>query len=161
MGETATPVASRPRFPRGYGIAESNDGLLPWSWAEERLESSRNYWVGTTKPDGAPHAMPVWGIWFGGAVVFSTSAESRKGRNLARDPRAVVHVESGDEVVVLEGEVEEIALDEPMADAYEAKYDYRPGPDSPEGIWYGLRPRVAYVWTDPDFPKTATRFTFD
>jgi PPOX class probable F420-dependent enzyme len=155
------PSARRPSFPRGYGISESAEGLLPWSWAEEQLESSRNYWVGTTKPDGAPHAMPVWGIWFDGAVVFSTSPESRKGRNLDHDPRAVVHVESGDEVVVLEGAVEETALDEPMADAYEAKYAYRPGPGSPGGLWYRLTPRVAYAWTEPAFPKTATRFVFD
>jgi PPOX class probable F420-dependent enzyme len=153
-------TATRPRFPRGYGISASAEGLMPWSWAEERLEASRNYWVGTTKPDGAPHAMPVWGIWFDEGVVFSTSPDSRKGRNLARDARVVVHVESGDEVVVLEGEVEEVALDEGMADVYEAKYDYRPGPDSPEGLWYRLRPSVAYAWTEPDFPKTATRFTF-
>jgi PPOX class probable F420-dependent enzyme len=157
---TRSATARRPRFPRGYGISESAEGLMPWSWAEERLEASRNYWVGTTKPDGAPHAMPVWGIWFDDGVVFSTSPDSRKGRNLARDARVVVHVESGEEVVVLEGEAEEIAFDEGMADAYEAKYDYRPGPDSPEGLWYRLRPSVAYAWTERDFPKTATRFSF-
>ena len=96
-------AAGRPRFPRAYGIPAAEDGLLPWSWAGERLDGSRNYWVATTKPDGAPHAMPVWGLWLDGAFVFSTSPESRKGRNLARDPRVVVHVESGEEVVVLEG----------------------------------------------------------
>lgn len=155
------PVARRPRFPRGYGIPESADGMLPWSWAEERLEASRNYWVSTTKPDGAPHAMPVWGLWVGGAVVFSTSPDSRKGRNLARDPRALVHVESGDEVVILEGEVEETTLDEGLADAYEAKYHFRPEPGSPEGLWYRLRPRVAYAWLERTYPRSATRFGFD
>lgn len=114
-------MARRPRFPKAYGVPESEDGLLPWSWAEERLAASRNYWVSTTSRDGAPHAMPVWGIWLDGAVVFSTSAESRKGRNLAHDPRVAVHLESGDELVVAEGEVEEIAIDERLADAYEAK----------------------------------------
>jgi hypothetical protein len=96
--------------------------------------------------------------------VRSSSAhppESRKGRNLARDPRVVVHLESGDEVVVLEGRVEEIALDERLADAYEAKYDYRPSPGHPEGLWYRLRPRVAYAWLEADYPRTATRFAFD
>jgi nitroimidazol reductase NimA-like FMN-containing flavoprotein (pyridoxamine 5'-phosphate oxidase superfamily) len=78
---------------------------LPWGWAEERLASSRNYWIATARAGGSPHAMPVWGVWIDDAVVFGTSARSRKGRNLTRDPRVVVHLESGDEVVVLEGEV--------------------------------------------------------
>ena len=157
MGE---PVASRPRFPRGYGSPESEHGQLSWSWAEERLEASRNYWVGTTKPDGAPHAMPVWGLWLDGAVLFSTTPGSRKARNLARDARAVVHVESAEEVVILEGEVEEIALDDSVAALYAAKYDYRPDPSSDEEGWYRLRPQVAYAWK-PDFPRSVTRFAFD
>jgi PPOX class probable F420-dependent enzyme len=131
--------------------------MLDWSWAEERLTSSRNYWIGTVRPDGSPHAAPVWGLWIDGAVVFSTSPESRKGRNLARDPRVVVHLESGDDVVILEGEIEVIRLEERMADAYEAKYAYRPGG---EGDWFSLRPRVAHAWREVDFPSTATRFSF-
>jgi PPOX class probable F420-dependent enzyme len=155
------PVAQRPHFPEGYGISASDDGLLPWSWAEERLAASRNYWVVTADSSGGPHAMPVWGLWIDGAVVFSTSPESRKGRNLARDPRVVIHLESGDEVVVLEGDVERTPLGDRLADAYEEKYQYRPEPGSPEGLWYRLAPRVAYAWVERDYPKTATRFSFD
>jgi PPOX class probable F420-dependent enzyme len=116
--------------------------------------------VTTTKPDGAPHAMPVWGLWVDGAFVFSTSPKSRKGRNLARDPRAVVHIERDDDVVILEGDVEEAELDDGTADAYEAKYDHRPDPRSADEGWYRLRPRVAHAW-DRDFPLTVTRFKFD
>jgi hypothetical protein len=105
--------------------------------------------------------MPVWGLWLDGATVFSTSPESRKGRNLARDPRVVVHLESGDEVVILEGEVERIQLDEPLADAYEEKYAFRPEPGRPEGLWYRLRPRTVYTRLERDYPRTATRFAFD
>jgi PPOX class probable F420-dependent enzyme len=151
------PVASRPDFPRGYGISGEAEGMLPWSWAEERLGVSRNYWIVTVRPDGSPHAAPVWGLWVDGALVFSTSPESRKGRNLARDPRVVVHLESGDDVVILEGEIETIALEKRMADAYEAKYDYRPGG---EGDWFSLRPRIAYAWLESDYPRSATCFSF-
>ncbi len=92
--------------------------------------------------------------------MFSTSPKSRKGRNLARDPRAVIHVESGDEVVVLEGEVEEIELDERLAGLYAAKYDYRPEAGSADEAWYRLRPRAAYAWAD-DFPRSVTRFVLE
>ena len=157
------PRASRPRFAPGYGIKGEREGagLLPWSWAVERLESSRNYWISTTRPDGSPHAMPVWGVCIEGLVLFGTSSESRKGRNLARDPRVVVHVESGDEAVIVEGVVEDIPAElvEPMRTAYEAKYSWRPDP-SEGGGYHAVRPRVAYAWRESDFPGSATRFAF-
>src|SRR5439155_12821608 len=66
------PVPERPGFEHGYGIS----GAPPetsWSDAAARLESARNYWVATTRPDGRPHTMPVWGLWLDDAVVFSTN----------------------------------------------------------------------------------------
>ena len=160
MTTGSAPVARRPNFPSGYGIPTTEEGTLPWTWAVERLERSRNYWIVTAKADGMPHAAPVWGVWLDNAVVFGTSADSRKGRNLARDPRVVVHLESGNEVVIVEGEAEELPLDDRLADAYGAKYQYRPTPGNPEGLWLRVRPRVAYSWLESDYPRTATRFSF-
>jgi pyridoxine/pyridoxamine 5'-phosphate oxidase len=91
--------------------------MLEWTWATERLAAARNYWIVTSSVDGGPHAAPVWGLWIDDAVVFSTSPESRKGRDLAHDPRVVVHLESGNEVVIVEGEVETIGMEEQIADA--------------------------------------------
>jgi hypothetical protein len=48
----------------GYGVATEPDGMLPWSFALERLVSSHDYWLATVWPDGGPHIMPVWGAWF-------------------------------------------------------------------------------------------------
>src|SRR5262245_21909451 len=76
------PRASRPRMPEGYGVPAGDEGLLPWSFARERLESAPNYWIGSTGPDGRPHAMPVWGAWVEGALYFGTSPQTRTGRNL-------------------------------------------------------------------------------
>ena len=80
-------------------------GLL-WSWAEQRLLASRNYWVASRWPDGRPHAMPVWGVWHEAAFWFSSSRGSRKVRNLAADPRCVVTTENAVEPVVIEGTAE-------------------------------------------------------
>jgi PPOX class probable F420-dependent enzyme len=100
----ATPAARRPYMP-GYGIAGPDEGrgLLPWSWAEERLTGSRNYWVVTVWPDGRPHAMPVWAVWDDGALWFSSAVGSRKVRNLRAEPRCVVTTEDGQRPVVVEG----------------------------------------------------------
>ena len=78
--------------------------MLDWSWAVERLTTAKNYWFCTTRPDGRPHAMPAWAAWVDGALYFDGSPETRRGRNLAANPAIVIHLESGDEVVILEGE---------------------------------------------------------
>ena len=144
-------------MPRGYGVPTDGSGgeLLPWSWAEEQLTQARNYWVCTTRADGRPHATPVWGVWLEGAVWFGTNPSSTKGRNIARDPRIVVHLESGDDVVILEGAVElPETLPEGVAAAYEEKYGHRV-----ERL-FALRPRVAHTWTERDFARNATRWVF-
>ena len=154
---TEGPTRTRPRFPASYGISPDDAGMLDWSWAEERLAASRNYWIVTAREDGSPHAIPVWGLWYDGGVVFGTSPDSRKARNLRRDRRVAVNLESGDEVVIVEGLAENTHFDDDMADLYAAKYDFRPetGPG-----WWRVEPRVAYAWLESDYPSTATRFTF-
>ncbi len=157
------PRPAPPRIPAGYGVPTDASGAerLPWSWAVERLEAARNYWICTTRADGRPHAAPVWGLWLDDAVWFSTGRSSQKGRNLARDPRVVIHLESGDETVILEGEVEEAAGLERYLDAYEAKYAIRPDAAALGAAVYVLRPRVAQTWDERDYTGTAVRWLFD
>jgi pyridoxine/pyridoxamine 5'-phosphate oxidase len=144
-----------------YGIHDAPDGMLDREWAEERLARSRNHWIGTADEDGRPRSAPVWGVWIDDSVVFGTNARSRKGRNLDRDRRVVVHLESGDEVVILEGEVEAIDVTAEVADAFAQKYDWRPDPVADKSTrWYRLRPETAQAWLERDYPTTATRFDF-
>jgi hypothetical protein len=158
----SSPRRSRPRFGPSYGISADDEGMLAWSWAEERLARSRNYWIASTSSDGRPSVAPVWGVWRDGAVHFGTNARSRKARNLERDSRVVIHLESGDEAVILHGEVERFVPDDALADAFEQKYDWRPDPADASGEgWYRLRPRRALAWLERDYPKTATRFDFE
>ena len=169
VSRPAEPRASRPRMPEGYGVPESDEGVLAWNWATERLESAVNYWIGTVRPDGRPHAAPVWGVWVDGAFYFEGGPDTRRGRNIAANPAVVVHIEQGDDIVIIEGTAEETAspdrsLAERLADAfggkYEPRYGYRPDPDQwREGGLYVVRPRVAFAWSK--FPGDATRFVFD
>lgn len=161
-----TPRADRPAMPAGYGVDPTiTPDMVPWSWAEGELERSRNYWLSTAGPNGRPHAAPVWGVWLDGALYFGTDRASRKGRNLAARPRLVAHLESGDNVVILEGDVVEVTdtteLERASA-AYAAKYDGTPLPTKVEEgvVVYALRPQVALGWREQDFPSSATRWRF-
>jgi hypothetical protein len=162
------PLRDRPVLPKDYGVPATEEGLLPWDWAVERLEAARNYWLSTTRADGRPHAMPAWAVWLDGVLYFEGSPETRRARNLATNPAISVHLESGDEVVILEGQSEVAGvpprpLAERLAAAFTAKYaashDYRPTPEQWDrgGLWT-LRPRVAFGWKD--FPTSVTRWRF-
>lgn len=153
---------SRPQM-RDYGIHQDDDGMLPWSWVEQQMAQARNYWVCSTRPDGKPHAAPVWGVWHAGTLYFSTSPTSRKGRNLSANPALVVHLESGDDTVILEGTAQRVtdrALLGRIVDVYATKYDFRPDPDDPAALWLALRHQAVLAWREADFPRTATRWTF-
>ena len=150
MTRKVDPVSiGRPHVP-GYGIPETDEGVLPWSFALERLERAQNYWIATTRPDGRPHAVPVWGVLVEGTVYFGGGPETVWARNLARDPRVVVHLESGDEVVIIEGtairhteENTDAALLTKIDDAYEPKYDMR----------HGTHHRFSSAARHPCFPR--------
>jgi PPOX class probable F420-dependent enzyme len=157
------PEAARPRFPSVYGIHEDEDGLLDWSWAIDRLAQARNYWISTTRPDGRPHAMPVWGVWLDDAFYFSSAPTSRKARNLEANPAVVVHLESGDEVVILEGRAEQVVdegLLQRVSDDYTGKYEFEVTFTAEGRGLVSVRPQVAYAWREQDFPATATLFRF-
>lgn len=161
------PIASRPYMP-GYGIAgpEEGGGLLPWSWAEEQLVASRNFWLATRWPDGRPHAMPVWAVWHAGALWFSSSKGSRKASNLAADPRCVLTTEDPTNPVVLEGEAELLTDPrdlETLLAAENAKYGTDYGLDMLDpavNCAYRVHPRWVFGLRAGEFTSSPTRWTF-
>ncbi|GAB1336361.1 hypothetical protein ACE1SV_29510 [Streptomyces sp. E-15] len=48
--------------------------------------------VGTVQPDGSPQMSPVWVKRDGDSLLFSTTVDRRKYKNLRRDPRVTVVV---------------------------------------------------------------------
>jgi PPOX class probable F420-dependent enzyme len=69
----------------------------------ELLESERVAIVSSIGPRGWPHSMPLWYVPRDGEVWIWTYAKSQKVRNLERDPRATVLVETGHEYGELRG----------------------------------------------------------
>jgi hypothetical protein len=161
MSERQPAVTDRPIM-AGYGISTGATGLLPWSWAIERLRGAHGYWVASTDADGAPHLAAVWGVWFDGEACFSTGGQSRKARNLARDPRCSVTPGDPTESLVVHGTARR--LTDPLAlaglrEAYLAKYG-EGFPDPAENPIFAVRPRTAFGLVEAEFTTSATRWTF-
>jgi general stress protein 26 len=146
----------------GYGLPKGKRGLLPWRWAEQRLKKSHNYWIITARPNGAPHAMPVWGIWVDSVFYFSTGRTSRKAKNLAKNKHCVVCSELAHEAVIVEGiakEVKDAKLIQRLGVPYHAKY--KPWKLDPAmGSIYAVPPRVVFGMYEKKFATSATRWTF-
>ena len=161
------PVASRPHMP-GYGLldARKGTGLLPWSWARERIERSHDYWVATARPDGRPHIMPVWGAWLDDALWFSCSRASRKARNLAAQPACSVATDNAYEPVVIEGRaelVDDVAAIGRFVSAINDKYRTNYGIDfftKASNACFRVRPSWAFGLMESDFTGSPTRWTF-
>lgn len=155
----------RPHMTR-YGIAAGDTGMIEWAWVDEQLTKARNYWIGTVTPEGKPHVMPVWGVWLDGVFYFGSDRESRKSKNIDAQPEIVVHLESGDDAVIVEGRAERITeaaqLDK-LSAVYDAKYpgytpDFKSEPDT---VIFAITPKKVFAWKESDFPNTATRWTAD
>src|SRR6201993_3883735 len=101
--------AGLPDVPPLYGL-KARKQYLPFAHAEKRLAGARNYWICTARPDGRPHSIPVWGFWIEGALYFGTARSSRKARNLAQNAAVSIHLDSGEDVVILEGAAVEVDL---------------------------------------------------
>jgi len=162
-----TPKSSRPQAP-GYGFPEGTKGLLAWSWAEQRLKKSHNYWITTVRPDGSPHVMVVWGMWQDGRFLFSTGSQSRKAQNLAQNPHCVVSTEQAHEAVIVEGvaEIAEVAARRKMIPAYERKYDWdlskmKDGMLSMKEPVFAVRPKVVFALWEKYFQTKSTRWRFE
>lgn len=116
------PVAEQPM------VADDTRPRVTWPDARHRLAAAESYWLATVRPEGRPHVMPILAVWAHDALHFATSPTSRKGRNLARNPRCVVTARGPGLDLVVEGTAERVSDETEIsgvAEAYAAKYGWR------------------------------------
>jgi hypothetical protein len=149
-------------------MAEREQGEPSWSEVARRLARAHSYWLGTTNPDGSPHATPVWGVVVGDGFYFYSERSTVKARNLARDGRAVVHLESSEEVTIVHGRFDDVGRPTGTPEVVEAlddKYDqpdelkYLPSADGSFDVLYLLRPQRALTWCLSDYEHTQGRWS--
>ena len=150
---------------------------IPWSRALKQLEASAagTYWLATTNPDGRPHVAAVGVLWIDGKIYFTSGSRTRKGRNLAANPKCVVSVSLTGIDLVFEGTAIRVA-DRPTllrlakryaaqgwpasvsGDALTAKFS-APSAGPPPWDLYVLRPTTAFGVATAE-PSGATRWHF-
>ena len=164
--------------------------LLDWNSIESRLAAGfsqaprtggpnrHTYWLATINDDGSPHITGIGAMWVDGSLWFETGEHTRKGRNLARDPRCTLSVASDEFDLVVEGTAA-IVTDPTVvadmaarwaADGWPARVDESgvaitaeysaPSAGRPPWRVYTLIPRAATALKTID-PGGATRWHFD
>ncbi len=127
----------------------------------------RNYWLSTTMPSGA-RTRPGLGSGAEPHPVLYSERRTVKARNLAADPRVVVHLVSAEDVVIVRATAEDLGtparVPEVLA-ALSAKYtgeqdrQYLPDADPDFDIIYAIRPQSAMMWRLADYEGSQRRWT--
>lgn len=122
---------------------ESDADVLSWSWADEQLTTAGTYWVVATGT-GHPHPRPVWGVWHDHALHLSIGSLV-VARQVADEPDITVHLDSGTDVVLIEGRAAGATDDPEIIAAYDTKYDWHYTVDE-YGPLTVLRPNTVLAW---------------
>ena len=104
-----------------YGQPSATPGL-DWSWVDAQLAAAGTYWV-IARTQGHPHPRPVWGIWESDHLCLSIGTPITL-LTLARDPVVTVHLDSGTDVVIVEGHAAGTTSGADIIGAYNRKYDW-------------------------------------
>lgn len=86
---------------------------LPWSRPHDILAAGiffgRPAFLGTTRPDGRPHAAGIGTLWVDGEIYFTSGPGTRKSRNLAANPACTISASLATIDIVFEGEAVRVA----------------------------------------------------
>jgi hypothetical protein len=108
------------------------------------------------------------GVVIAQALYLYSERRTRKARNLAADPRLVLHTESGDDVLIVHGTAEDLghpAQVPGVVTALAAKYAspadrrYLPDADPSFDVVYGVRPKSAMMWQLPGYEESQRRWS--
>jgi nitroimidazol reductase NimA-like FMN-containing flavoprotein (pyridoxamine 5'-phosphate oxidase superfamily) len=140
---------------------------LTWSDVAARLAPARSYWLVTASATGSPHAAPVWGTVVRDDLYVYSQRSTVKARNLAANPRVVVHLESAEDVVIVHGRAEDLGHPgswNGVLAALAAKYpdpedaQYLPSEEPDFDVLYAIRPERALTWRLEDYDDSQARW---
>ena len=125
-----------------YGTPSASRRLA-WDWVDAQLARAGTYWV-AAHGGGGPHPRPVWGVWNDQRLHLSIGSPALR-RLIQRDPAVTVHLDSGVDVVIVEGTI--VGSDESahLYEAYDEKYDWHYTTEE-YGALTTVQPRAVLAW---------------
>jgi hypothetical protein len=161
--------------------------MVDWQRVEARLAGpeplagtgrpDNRSWLATTNPDGSPHLTGLGPLWVSGLFYFTTGEETRKARNLARDPRCTLGISTDEFDLAVDGDAARVDDPDVVAEmarrwaaggwparvdesgiALTAEYSAPSAGPPPWGV-YRITPRQATVVLAAE-PGGATRWRF-
>ena len=124
-----------------YGQSSDHPGL-EWAWVDAQLAEEGTYWM-SIGADRHPHPRPVWGVW--ADEVLHLSIGSPKLVAAQPGTPATVHLDSGTDVVILEGMVMAKTKDPALVAVYDSKYTWTYDVDV-YGPLTSIKPLVVLAW---------------
>lgn len=122
--------------------------VLPTDETVRKLESEKNIWIATVRPDGRPHLAPVWFAYYEGRIYISTEEKSIKARNIRSNPNVTLCLEDGTHPVICEGFAEAVALpaSDGLKDVFYRKYEWDLSTGQRYSQLYEIRPVRWLTW---------------
>ncbi|HKT02949.1 MAG TPA: hypothetical protein VJT31_25740 [Rugosimonospora sp.] len=128
---------------RMYGHPAGHEPLA-WAWVREQLATAPTYWVVARGP-GHPHPRPVWGVWHDDVLYLSLGSPALLAA-VGRDADVTVHLDSGTDVVIVEGTAgSDLATPAAVVAAYDRKYTWSYDTGS-YGQLTVVRPGTVLAW---------------
>lgn len=112
------------------------------------LASEADAWVASADARGEAYLIPLSFYWDGTALIFATPVSSRTARNLRRSGRTRIGLGPTRDVVMIDGRVEEIALDaEPaLTDGFTTRSGFDPRQETSPYVLLRLTPERIQTW---------------
>ncbi len=115
---------------------------LEWEWVDAQLSDAGTYWV-SISTDRHPHPRPLWGVWADEMLHLSIGSPT-----LAAAPPGTpttVHLDSGTDVVILEGTLTATTTDSALLATYDTKYTWAYDVEV-YGPLTSIQPEVVLAW---------------
>lgn len=180
MGKQVPAGEAMSREGKGTEAASEAGSSQPVRWedVEQRFRKGGWFWLATVRPDGTPHAVPVFAAWSETAFFVASKDTARKSRNLAANGRCVVMTDSGDLHMIVEGDARRVRDEGTLrraSEAFKAVYDWptvvqgdkldaeygAPTSGGPPYDIFEIAPTKAFALPTDGESFTPTRWRFD
>ena len=112
------------------------------------------------RPDGRPHATPIWHEWHAGRAYIVTRSDAVKTANIRANPHVVITDTDARHPVIIEGR----AAFAPQAEAelqplFLAKYDWDISTDAEYDTIIAITPEKIIAWGEEDGRRWSGRWS--